>query len=481
MQTLGTIDVVIVAVYLFAMIGIGLYSLKKRENVDDYYVGGRRAGIFVLGCLWMSSWIGGATVIGSVDKAYTLGISGLWYCSAMLIGCLLFAFTSTSLIQTVGRRFSFLTYPELIEKRFGTTTRVIATVTTFLAYIAYTSGQFLAMGKLLNAFLGWELTNAIWISAVSMVVYTALGGFIAVTITGVAQALAIMITLAFVMVPVVWYNIADISLSTTLPEGFFDIGAWGWGKVLGLTVTIVFTFYTSMDSYTRCFAAKNAAAAKWGTVLAAGMIGVICFTTTFLGMSGKALIAELPEGTSIMSALIMQYMPVGVKGLILVGLLAAIMSTGSVCILVATANVTQDIYKRFIKPNASQTNILALGTITGMVVGVLAVYLGVYQQDIVNVLYIAFTINSAGLFIPTMVAFTSRKGGATAAAWSMALSLSMVIFWYVGQVKWPDNYWFGFDPVWPGLIVSSLVFLIGVKLFPLTENDKRKIEEFWAV
>ena len=480
MQQLSTIDVILVALYLVAMVAIGIYSMRKRENVDDYYVGGRRAGIFIMGCLWMSSWIGGATVIGSTDQAYTVGIAGLWYCGAMLIGCLLFAFTSTSLIQTVGAKFNFLTYPELIEKRFGTTTRVIATITTFLAYIAYSSGQFLAMGKLLNAFLGWDLSSAIWLSAASMVIYTALGGFIAVTITGVAQALIIMVTLAFVMVPIVWWNVADISLTNTLPEGFFDIGAWGWSKALGLTVTIVFTFYTSMDSYTRCFASKNARAAKWGTALAAGMIAVIAFTTTFLGMSGKALMPDMPEGMTIMSALILNYMPDGVKGLILIGLLAAIMSTGAVCILVATANVTQDIYKRFIRPEATEKNILLLGTVVSVGVGILATYMAIYKQDIVNVLYIAFTINSASLFIPTMVAFTSRKGGATAAAWSMGLSLAVVLIWYIGQEKAPDNWWFGFDPVWPGLIVSGVVFFVAAKLFPLTEMDKKKIADFWG-
>jgi SSS family solute:Na+ symporter len=463
------------------MLGIGLYSLKKRKNVDDYYVGGRRSGSFVISCLWMSSWIGGASVIGSVDKSYSLGITGVWYCGAMAVGCFLFAGTSTGLIQTVGKKFGFLTYPELIEKRYGPVTQVIAAVTTFLAYIAYTAGQFLAMGRLLSAFLGWDLNNAIWISALSMVLYTALGGFIAVTITGTAQAVIIMACLAFVMVPVIMFQMPPDAFATAaLPADFFSLGAWGWGSILGLSVTIVLTFFSSMDSYTRCFASKTARVARVGTIIAGFMVLLVAASGTYLGMAGRILIPDMPEGQTIMSALITQFLPQGAKGIILIGLLAAVMSTGSVCILVATANITQDLYKRYINPSAGQKSILALSTVITLLVGVLASYMGIYQQDIVNVLYIAFTVNSASLFIPTIVAFTWRKGGSKTAAWSMAVSLAVVLFWYYGQSQWPDNTLFKFDPVWPGLLVSGGIFLVGALAFPLSEKDQRKIAEFWA-
>jgi SSS family solute:Na+ symporter len=481
MQNFGAIDTILVIFYLVVMVAIGLYSMKKRKDVDDYYVGGRRSGTFVIGCLWMSSWIGGASVIGSVDKSYSLGITGVWYCGAMAVGCFLFAGTSTGLIQTVGKKFGFLTYPELIEKRYGPATQVIAAITTFLAYIAYTAGQFLAMGRLLSAFLGWDLTKSIWISALSMVIYTALGGFIAVTITGTAQAVIIMLCLSLVMVPVIMFSLPAGGLAAaSLPPDFFSIGAWGWGSIIGLSVTIVLTFFSSMDSYTRCFASKTPRVAKMGTILAGFMVLIVAASGTYLGMAGRVLIPEMAEGQTIMSALITQFLPQGFKGLILIGLLAAVMSTGSVCILVATANITQDLYKRYLKPSADQKSILVLSTIVTVFVGILASYMGIYQQDIVNVLYIAFTVNSASLFIPTIAAFTWRKGGAKTAAWSMAVSLAVVLFWYYGQSQWPENTLFKFDPVWPGLIVSAGIFLIGALAVPLSDKDQKKIEAFWA-
>lgn len=477
MNRLDPIDTAMVFMYLAAMALIGLYALRKRRNVEDYYVGGRKSGPFVLACLWMTSWIGGATVIGSVDKAFSSGLTAIWYTGSMAVGCIIFAFTSSRLIHGVGSRFRCLTYPELIELRYGPLARLIATVTTFLAYVAYTAGQFLAMAQILSSFLGWDPTLAICVSAGSIVVYTALGGFIAVTITGVAQAMIMAISLALIMSPLLLTKAGGFgAMATALPQGFLNAGTWGWGTILGMMVSIVFTFYTSMDGYTRCFAAKDAASAKNGTLLAAGLVAIMALSSTLVGLVARTLVETVPPGTSVMGAM-MALMPAGLRGFILIGLLAAIMSTGSVCILVASANITQDIYKRFVNKSASSSNLLLLGGLAGVAVGVLSAYLAIARQDVIDVLYIAFTVNSAGLFIPTICAFVWDKGGAAAASLSMGLSLFVVIFWYVAQSIGLGSIFTALDPVWPGLAVSAAVYAALAVTKPLTEGERRKLAE----
>ena len=480
MAGLSLLDAIIVFGYLAAMVGIGFYTLRRKKDVDDYYVGGRKCGTFAIGCLWMASWIGGATVVGSTDKAYSLGVAALWYCGSMAVGCVLFAVTSTGLIQKVGTKFLALTYPELIEKRYGPAARLMAAVTTFLAYVAYTAGQFLAMATILSGITGWDMTACIWFSAVSMVVYTAIGGFIAVAITGVAQAVIIVLTLSLLMAPLLVIKAGGpANIYQTLPPSFFDFGSWGWGRTIGMTVTIILTFYTSMDSYTRCFASRSEEVARKGTLFAAALVGLVAVSTITIGLAAKVLNPDLPEGASVMNAM-MLILPDGVKGLILIGLLAAIMSTGSVCLLVASANITHDAYKRFLNPGASSSSLVLLGGVSAVVVGGLSVYLAISRQDIIDVLYIAFTVNSAGLFVPTLAALVWRKGGAAAGAWSIGLSLLTVVAWYAGQSLAPESRLFAVDPVWPGLIVSAVVFLVCSRLMPLQIQDQRRLAEFWG-
>lgn len=473
-------DVLIISAYMVSMLGIGLYTLRRKKDEADYYVGGRRLGGFSIGCLWMASWIGGATVVGSVDKAYNIGVAALWYCGSMAVGCVVFALTATGRIQKMGVKFQALTYPELIEKRYGPAARLMAASTTFLAYVAYTAGQFLAMASLLSGILGWDMLTAIWVSAASMVVYTAVGGFIAVAITGVAQAIIIVFTLSLLMAPFLLAEAGGFAaVGRALPQSFFDPGAWGWARGLGLTVTIILTFFTCMDSYTRCFAAKSAAKARQGTLLAAVLVGLIALATLAIGLAAKVLLPDLPAGASTMNAML-SLLPDGLKGLIIIGLLAAIMSTGSVCLLVASANITQDVYRRFVNPRATSKKLVVLGGFGAVTVGLLSVALAVSRQDIIDVLYIAFTINSAGLFIPTIAAFTVGKGGAAAGTWSIGLSLLTVVLWYAGQSLHPESSLFAIDPVWPGLAVSALVFVTCAKVLPLSLTDKRSIAEFRA-
>lgn len=475
MYNLSLGDIAIIAAYLILMLGIGFLGMRKRNNLEEYYVGGRKSGSFIIGCLWMSSWIGGATVVGTVDKAYSTGISSLWYCLATAIGCVLFALTSASLIQRVGAKLSVLTYPELIEKRYGPGARSLTTLTTFIAYVAYTAGQFAAMALIIQGAFDVDHATAVWISALVIVIYTAAGGFFAVSLTSVFQAMTILFTFVLLLAPYLWFKTGGFApIVDTLPASYFDIGAWGWGTILGMTVTIIFTFYTSMDSYTRCFAAKNASSSRRGTLIAAAMVISIAVCGTFSGLAAKFLVPDVTATDSAIGTLIFSFLPVGMKGIILVGLLAAIMSTGSVCLLVASANLTRDLYQRHINVNASNRRLVLLGTVSVAVVGVLSCYLAIAKQNVIDILYIAFTINSAGLFIPTIAAFIWNKGNSKTAMLSIGLTLLTVLAWYAGKSVAPDMTIFKLDPVWPGLAVSALTFFAGAFLFPLTPEEKKQ-------
>lgn len=455
---MSSIDVGLIVGYLLGMLALGFYANRKQKNMDDYYVAGRRLGAFSIMCLWLASWIGGASVVGSANTAYNMGITAIWYVGTVAFGCILFALLFTHLVKKIGDKLKHITYPDLIEERYDVRCRVIATITTILAYIAYTAGQLAAAGSILHVLLGWELQVAFFVAAFVVIVYTATGGFLAVTYTDWVQCILLLLGVAVIGVPIAWGAVGGFAgLQAALPATHFDIGAWGWATILGLIVTITFSFFTTMDSYTRTFAARDFKAARNGTLLAALGVGVIALAATFLGMSAAVLFPE-GAGSSAMATLIIEFFPIGIKGLVLVGILAAIMSTADICILVASANITRDIYHRYINPNASDKLLLKVGMISSVAIGVLGGFMALQMMDIINILYIAFTINSAGLFIPTIAALYWRKANSSAAFWSMTLSLITVLVWYLGGTYgWAPI--FSVDPVWPGLIVSAIIFI----------------------
>ncbi|QRN86386.1 sodium:solute symporter family protein [Clostridia bacterium] len=452
------IDSTIIVVYLVVLLCVGVYANKRQNDMVDYYVAGKSAGVFSITSLWLSSWIGGAAIMGCSAKAFEMGITAMWFVGANAIGCLLFAFTFSGIIKRIGDNLNQLTYPDFIESRYDSRSRVIATITTIVAYIAYTSSQLVAAGSILHILTGLDLGWSFVIATIIIVVYTSIGGFKAVTYTDWIQFILLIVGVVLVGVPLVTSQMGGISAIGTLPDSYFDIGAWGWPTIISMTVAQIFTFYTSMDSYTRCFAAKDEKTAVKGTVYAAIGIVIIALSTTYLGLAAKVLMPNFEAGNSLLTTLIIRSYPVGIKGLALVGILSAVMSTADICILTASANVTNDIYKRYINKNASQRVLLKVGIASSLVIGTFSAIMAWKMMDIINILFVAFTINSAGLFVPTILGVFWKKGTSRASFISMTLSLVTVLVWY-GASSLGLAGIFSAPPLWPGLAVSFVSYL----------------------
>jgi len=112
---LSTLDTSLIFAYLALMIAIGLYASRKQDSVEDFFIAGGRLGTFSIACLWLASWVGGATVVGGVAKAYEFGISGSWYTICMAIGCLTFGLFFAARVKRWGNERQLLTYTDWVQ------------------------------------------------------------------------------------------------------------------------------------------------------------------------------------------------------------------------------------------------------------------------------------------------------------------------------------------------------------------------------
>jgi SSS family solute:Na+ symporter len=134
------------------------------------------------------------------------------------------------------------------------------------------------------------------------------------------------------------------------------------------------------------------------------------------------------------------------------------MSTADICILTASANYTRDIHQRFIRPDLPERDMLRLGMIASVVVGGLSMLLAWKMRDIIDILQLGFTINAAGLFLPTVTALYGIRVPASAAFWSIGASLATVIAWRIAADTGAGGV-FTIDPLWPGLAVSAALLV----------------------
>ncbi len=456
---MGILDTAILFGYLAVLIGLGFYANYKQRSVDDYFVAGRRMGPFTIACLWLASWVGGASIVGSSARAFDLGVTGVWYILAIALGCLLFGLTLAEKVKRVGDAERHLTYPDFIEHYYDARTRIVATVTTVLAFTAYSAGQLMAAAAILQVLLGWDYGQALMLSSAIVIMYTATGGYLAVTYTDWVQFVLLFVGIVLIGLPIAIYQAGTWSdLQAALPPSYFDPGAWGWGKIAALVGSIVLSFFVAMDSYSRSFAARDARTARNGALLAVVFMLPIALAATWLGMASAVLFPDAASSSGILTTFIVETFPIGLKGLALVGVLAAVMSSADICILTASANYTRDVHQRFLQPDIGEQSMLRLSILASTIFGMMAAFMAWKMQDIIDVLQLGFTINGAALFLPTIAAFYWRRADSTAAFWSICLSLATVLGWRLaGDLDLGAV--FNIDPLWPGLLVSTAVFL----------------------
>jgi len=136
-----------------------------------------------------------------------------------------------------------------------------------------------------------------------------------------------------------------------------------------------------------------------------------------------------------------------------------VMSVASISVLTASANYARDIHQRYLRPDLPASAMLRIGTLASLGAGGLGLLLAWKMRDIIDILQFGFTLNSAGLFLPTILAIYSNRVPASAAFWSTGASLATVIAWRVAAGAGANGI-FAIDPLWPGLLVSALLLLV---------------------
>jgi SSS family solute:Na+ symporter len=308
--------------------------------------------------------------------------------------------------------------------------------------------------------LGWDYDFALLLAGAIVILYTATGGYLAVTYTDWVQVALLLFGVVVVGIPVAISAAGSWSdMQAALPATYYDPGAQGWGKISALVVSMVLAFFVGMDSFSRCFAARNPAAARKGTLGAIVLILPLAVAATWLGLACAVLYPDQAGGSGILTTFVIDAFPIGLKGLMVIAILSAIMSTADICILTASANYTRDIHQRYLRPDIGPRAMLRLGTLASLVAGLLAMLMAWKMRDIIDILQLGFTINAAGLFLPTIAAIYWDRIPASAAFWSIAASLATVIGWRIASDAGLGGV-FAVDPLWPGLAVSVAVLLV---------------------
>ncbi len=438
------IDLSIFIVYLTAMLGVGVYFLKRNKNTDDYYVGGRKLGGFHIGLSVVATDVGGGFSIGLGGLGFTMGLSGSWLLFTGLLGAWLSGVFLIPRISELARLKGFLSFPQFLEHVFTPRVALIAGIISAIGYLGFTSSQILAGAKLASStFQGLSLTNALLIMGGIAVLYTVLGGLKAVIYTDTIQWIVLMAGLIFVGIPVSFFAIGGFdAISSTLAPEFMSLRNVSWQQIVNWMFTIIPIWFIGMTLYQRIYAAKNTRAAQQGWFIA-GLFEypVMAFMGVILGMFARVAVEnQLLPGYSAatldaemgLPLLLKTVLPVGLLGIVLSAYFSAIMSTADSCLMAASGNILTDVLRKHDSPNS-----LRFSQLLTFLIGAIALWLALKMTSVLELMLHSYSFMVSGMIVPVLAALFTKTPNARAALIAMIVGGTSTLTLIIGGFELP--------------------------------------------
>lgn len=470
----------IIALYFCLLVYLTWERDWEHLDEESFLLSGRKMSLPAFVATLVSTWYGG--ILGIGEYSYQNGIS-TW----LILGVPFYVFSALFAWLLAGkiRMNKALSLPEAVGNFYGDTAGRFAAIPIF---ILVSPAPYILMLGLIFQYLTGGGGDFLWYaSAVALfsVAYVTFGGFNAVVHTDMLQ-----IGLMFGgFVALIWFAGTETgglsSLWQSIPGEFRDIT--GGGSLQYILVWFFIALWTFVDPsfHQRAAAAKNPNTAKRGIFISIVLWSIFDFLTIFSGMYGWAILGpELAEPIMVYPYLANEILPIGLKGLFFVALLATIMSTLDSYLFLSGQTLGRDLLVKFF-PDTENNALTRISTLLAAIIGILLIIL---YPSVIDLWYVIGSVMIPGLLIPVLGVylkfFSLRKHWVLPTMiGSIAVSLGWLILGTITSEGTYDYTYLGLEPFYPGLVVSIVLWIIGRRRNGdlLEETEFIKDEEFKGI
>ncbi|WP_448132199.1 sodium/proline symporter PutP [Stutzerimonas chloritidismutans] len=472
-MNVSTPTLITFVVYIAAMILIGFIAYRATKNFSDYILGGRSLGSFVTALSAGASDMSGWLLMGLPGAIFVAGLSESWIAIGLIVGAWLnWLFVAGRLRVHTEHNHNALTLPDYFSHRFEDESRMLrifSALVILVFFTIYCASGVVAGARLFESTFGMPYEYALWVGAAATILYVFIGGFLAVSWTDTVQAtlmiFALLITPVFVILALGDMGTAMATIEAQNPANFdmflglsfvaiISLLAWGLGYFGQPHILVRFMAADSIKTIPNA----RRIGMTWMILTLAGAVAV--------GFLGIAYFADHPEqagavsqnGERVFMELVKILFNPWVAGIILSGVLAAVMSTLSAQLLVSSSALTQDFYKAMLRKNASQTELVWVGR--GMVLLIALIAIGIASNPDSKVL---------GLVSYAWAGFGAAFGPVVLISllWKRMTRNGALVGMLVGAVTvvvWKEFIGLGLYEIIPGFIFASIAIYVVSKM-----------------
>ncbi|HMN07647.1 MAG TPA: sodium:solute symporter family protein [Gemmatimonadaceae bacterium] len=452
--------------YSLLMVALGVYVGRRVRSSEGFFVAGRGLGPLLIFATMLSANIGAGSTVGAAGLGYRDGVAAWWWVGAAAIGSMVQAFWVGPLMRREAEARGLRTVGDYLELRYSATVRVVVAALIWVGTLAILAGQLIAMSTLLTVVAGLPKWVGCVLGGLVMTAYFAAGGLLSSAWVNLMQLVVLLAGFA-VALPVALANaggwdavVAAVNAGTsTVPppgEGFWsawDNGGSGW-RYLALLGP---AFIISPGLLQKIFAARDDRAVRLGTGANALALLAFAFVPPVMGIITRATHPGLESEQLALPTLLMYDVPAAVGALGLAALFSAEVSTADAILFMLSTSLSQDLYRRFLAPGASDGQVLRVARGAAILGGTLGVALALVAQTIIGTLSFFYSVLGVTLFVPVLGGLFMRRFRAleamAAIVAGMAVMLALQLTAGAGGVQ-------GVTPALAGVVASVAVAVV---------------------
>ncbi len=475
-MTVSTPMMVTFCVYILGMVLIGFIAYRSTKNFDDYILGGRSLGALVTALSAGASDMSGWLLMGLPGAIFLSGISESWIAIGLTLGAYLnWKIVAGRLRVQTEHHDNALTLPDFFASRFEDKSkilRVISALVILVFFTIYCASGIVAGARLFESTFGMSYQTALWAGAAATIIYTFVGGFLAVSWTDTVQA-SLMI-FALILTPVI-VIIAVGGLSDSLQViqaksvenldmlknmnfvAVLSLLGWGLGY---FGQPHILARFMAADSH-RSIRRARRIGMVWMVVCLAGAVAVGFFGIAYFQNHPGQATGVTENGERIFIELARILFNPWIAGVLLSAILAAVMSTLSCQLLVCSSALTEDLYKNFLRKHATQRELVWVGRLMVLLVAAVAIMLASDPENrvlgLVSYAWAGFGAAFGPVVILSLIWKRMTRNGALA---GIVIGAATVLIWK--HYGWLDLY-----EIIPGFLFASL----GIVAFSLLDRQ----------
>lgn len=458
--------------YAVLLIGIGWFIGKHVKNASDFFVGNRQFSWKLLFTTLIAANIGAGSTVGVTGLAFKHGVSSWWWIGCSAMGSVLLAYIVGPKIWAIGKKYNLYTMGDYLDLRYARIFRGITSSMMVIGTLALFSGQLIGISWILNVVAAIDKTTGIIIGALVVTLYFMAGGILSATIVNIVEVAVIFagfcLAAPFALNSIGGWPALENAVALNLAdpaktEAYFAWDGIGSTTIVGYFLMLVPAFCISPGLIGKIYSAENVRAVKIGTMLNALVQFAFAFLPMILGICAFAAFPNLGNAELALPMAMKELMPFGVSALALAAIFAAEVSTADSVLFMLATSISKDLYKTFVRPEATDEELLKFTRIVTLCCGFAGILLALMMPNIITALTIFYSLMTVSMGAPFLFGLFSERvsvQGASISAMLGVLTTVGLTFLNDGEGFWILN------AASTGTLVAAAVMLAGLYVSP---------------